>query len=111
MSRIFNLNNKLIKVEHKISKEKFVAMNIPQDKFENEVKSELIRQLAIHVMKTFPIDTHQPKHNNDNFRWDSKGYILSERQMLEVIIEICEYDDKMRDIIANSSRVELSNMI
>ena len=111
MSRIFNLNNKLVSVDHKISKQEFVDINMNQTDFENQVKSELIKQLSIYVMKKFPISVTQPKHDNDNFRWTSKGYIFSERELLEIILEISELDKKGLDILNNSTRVELSNMI
>ena len=102
--KLFNLQNKLIRIRHKISKQEFVSMNIPQEQFETLIKAELYKQLADYLMKSMPIQTNP---NEYDVEFNAGGYFLSEKDMLNVILEVCQLDDKGRDMLEQSCMKQL----
>lgn len=112
MSRVFNLNNKLIKVSHRIRREEFLAMDLPREEFEKRVTGELIGKIAEYVIKKLPMTISRPDDNHENaFIWSTDGYILTQKEMLEVIIEITDLDEKGLNILNLACREELGNTI
>ena len=101
---IFNLQNKLIRIRHKITKNEFVSMNMPKEQYETLIKAELYRQLADHMMKGMPITTTP---TGDDVEFNGGGYLLTERDMLNVILELCQLDDKGREILEKSCMRQL----
>jgi len=88
--KLFNLQNKLVTVKHKISKQEFVSMNVPKEEFENVVKSHIYQQLVNFVMKQFNIKTIP---DGDSVLFEGSGYVLNERDMLNVLLEVCQLDE------------------
>jgi len=104
-NKIFNLQNKLIKVNHKITEDEFKSLEVTKEQFEKQVNTELIRQISEHVFKRFNINTIQ---NHNKIRFEGSGYILSERDMLNVILEIIEMDDENQDKIKKAIEKQLN---
>lgn len=106
-NRIFNLQNKLIKVKHKITEDEFKDLQVTKDVFEKQVNTELIRQISEHVFNRFKIETIQDKDNNE-IRFEGSGYIISYRDMLNIILEIIDLDDFQKDNIKQAIKKELN---
>lgn len=101
---IFNLQNKLVRLHHKITKQEFVEMKIPQDQFESLIKAEMYRQLSDFLMKKMKIDV---KTTEEDVEFSGGGYLLSEKDMLNVILEITQLDNRGREMLEQSCMKEL----
>ena len=108
MSRIFNLNGKLAQLKHRVTPEDFASMKVEKEVFEKMIATEMYRQLADHIMKQVAIKTTTNKDKTIEF--NARCYVLNERDMYNVILEICDLDDKGRDIIAKSVKSELDRL-
>jgi len=96
---VIGLDKKMVNINHKITKEEFIGMKMPQQAFENGVHAELIRQLAVYVHQNLPI---KQTGNQHYFQWDVKGYVMTERDMMNLLHELVTMDDQGREMIANS---------
>jgi len=103
--KIFNLNNKLLQIRHKITKQQFQAVKqktgLSQEDLVNNVKADLIQQLTPAVMKAFQIEM-----TDDIADWSfgGRGYVLSEVDMINVLLEVAELDTIGRDNLILSCR-------
>ena len=100
---LFNLDKKLTKIHHEVSKEDFLELKLNKEEFEKAISAELIKQFAMQCM--LPIKTMV--QNDGTIEFNGSGYVLSERDMLNVINEILDLDDKGRELLSESVKKEL----
>lgn len=93
-NKIFNLQNALMQVRHRITKEQFEHLEVPKDQFEKQVVAELTRQVADAVMKKIKINVST---DDNETIFHGKGYVLTEKEMLNTILEIIEMDDVQKE--------------
>ena len=96
--RLFNLNNKLLQIRHRVTKMQFNAVQqntkLSKEEVVNHVKADLIQQIAPSVLTAFQIEMID---DLDNVEFRGSGYVLSERDMINTIKEILELDGVNRD--------------
>ena len=101
--RLINLNNKLLQIRHKITKQQFKAVQqntkLSKEELVGHVKADLIQQLVPSVLTAFQIEMID---DIDNVEFRGAGYVLSERDMINTIKEILELDGVNRDKMLQS---------
>lgn len=102
--KLFNIQHKLLSVRHRITKKDYVNMNLPKDQFEAMVKMELTKQVTDHVMKNLKIETTA---HDDYTELKGKAYFMSERDMLNVILEVTELEKEELEKLNMSIKKEL----
>ena len=103
--RIFNLQNKLIQIRHKISKQDSGLMTLKKEEFEALINAELIKQVADYAMKQFKIETKIL--NEDEVEFNGRGYILTERDMLNALYEVTQLDEVGMRMLVESLEKQL----
>ena len=91
---IISLDKKLLTVQHKLAKQQLQELNeksnvSPAD-VQNEIQRQIYGKFIAGVGKNIPMSVES---NEEEITYTVRGYILSDRQMMETILEICELDD------------------
>ena len=103
--KLFNLQNKLVQLEHMISKEEMELQHMSKEQFEALVKMELYKQVADYAMKLFNIEASEL--NEDHVIFRGRGYMMNEKDMLNVLLEVCQLDNIGRDKLEQSCKFAL----
>ena len=91
---LITLDKKLLTVQHKITKEEVQALagqhNITPEQMQEEIYRQLYGKFLQGIGKNIPVEVETTE---EILKYTIRGYILSDRQMMETILEICELDD------------------
>jgi len=103
--RVMNLQNKLLSLRHKITKQQFSAVmqntKLSKDDLTTHVKADLIQQLTPSVLKAFQIEVID---GIGEYEFRGSGFVLSERDMMNVLLEVAEMDSIGKDNLILSCR-------
>ena len=105
MIKLGNLQNKLVRLEHKVDKREVELQGMGKEQFEGLIQMELYKQLTDYVMTLFDIQIGYLTENEVTFK--SAAYILNQKEMFSLIIEICQLDDVLREKLLKSCEVQL----
>ena len=91
---IITLDKKLMRVQHKLTKQQVDEIQrkheIDGKRMESEIRHQLYSEFMKGIAKNIPTIMQT---DEDSLTYTISGYVLSDRQMMETILEICEFDD------------------
>lgn len=92
--KLFTLDKKLITVNHRMTKQEIVnvaeAHKVDVKAIEEEVKRQIFVKFLPVIAKNFRLTA---LNEDDYITYSVSGYILTERQLYEVMLEVLELDD------------------
>lgn len=91
---LFTLDKKLQTVNHRITKQELQSISTSHSVEVPEIEKDLKRQMLIKFLplleKSFDVTTTE---DNETKTYTVRGYILSERQLYETMLEVLDLND------------------
>jgi len=96
---LFNAQQARFQIYHVVNQKEFVDLKVDQKTFEKLIQTELMRNMAEHVMKRTTIVMTPVPDDENSFEFRGSGYLFTEKDFMNVLIEVCDLDNKGRDIL------------
>lgn len=105
---LISLDKKLFRVEHKLSQtdvENIKTQHVlTTEQIEEQIRREIYSKFMQGIAKNIPTIV---ENDDEYLTYKVSGYVLSERQMLETILEILQIDDSDKLIMIDKIKKSL----
>jgi len=106
--QLFSLDKKLLRLQHRLTKQQVNEISLQHklnaEQIEKEIRHELYSKFMAGVAKNIPTIAQT---DNEYLTYTISGYVLNERDMLNVIKECLDMDDRGKEILLEQINKQL----
>ena len=106
--KLFSLDKKLLTVQHKFTKSELFALvdkhQLTQEQLQQELQKELYQKFMLGIARNIPTIVNG---DEETTTYTVRGYILNDRDMLNVLKECLEMDEKGKEMLIKDINKQL----